>query len=489
MSEVLEGSRAKEGGSTLVWRLGGVIASLLADTTWIVAWLLLATATYGRPDEWLVVAWLLGVGLLAYGISAMTTWFDFPAVFRQVLAGLILVGCVLATIHLLVPGRSIAEIAGEATRRLQPSAAPSPLTAALLILAGCAFIWWRGAGLAHSRVLNPVREGLRLRLGILLFAVRLAIRTTDLAPTFELLLLFFLTAMLATSMARADDLTLRPTGRRGAFGTRWLGGLMATFVLTVFLGLFLGWVLQSKAAFALIGLIGLGIGFVLGAAFQLLLPVVELLNPLLTRLILWLQSLFVGLGNVMSNVSVPAVAPGGEPSSAATPPVWLEVFQRIWPSIEIAILMIGAILLIIFVTRARRTAATRLAGGVEGDDSLEPDGRLLQRLMDRMVQSPGELAGWVRSLGSGRLLTRIEVRRIYTQLLRMAAHDGRPRRKDLTPREYLPTLVELYPQSAAEITIITDGYLMVRYGARQDDPDIRERVTRAWQQMRLEVGR
>ena len=487
MSTVLDGPQAKEGAPALLWRLGGVAASLLADITWTVAWLLLATATYGRPDEWLVVAWLLGVGLLAYAVSAMTSWFDFPAGFRHVLAGLILAGCVLATIHLLVPGRSIAEILGEAARRSQPSAAPSPLTAALMVLAGCAFIWWRGAGLAHSRMLNPVRENLRLRLGILLFAVRLAIRTTDLRGTFDLLLLFFLAAMLATSMARADDLIMRPTGRRAVFGTRWLGGLLAIFMTTVVLGLLLGWVLQSPAAYAVIRLIGLAAGLVLGAVFQLLLPVVALLDPLLNRLILWLQSLFLGLGSVLSNVNAPSLTPGEQTPSSGSSPAWLEALQRIWPSIEVALLVAGAILLLVLVTRARR-ASGRQAGRVEGEDPLTPDGRLLHRLMDRLAQSPGSLTGWVRSLASGRLLTRIAVRRIYAQLLMMAARDGRPRRKDLTPREYLPTLVDLYPGSAAEIQTITDGYLMVRYGARQDDPDIRARVTRAWQRMRAGAG-
>lgn len=489
MSGALGGSQAKEGSPALLWRLGGVLASLMADATWIVAWLLLATAPFGQPQEGVIVAWLLGVGLLAFGISEVTMWFDFPAGFRHVLAGLILAGCVWASVNLLLPGWSVGEIIGEATRKFHPAAAPSPMTAALLVLAACAFVWWRGAGLARSPVLKPIRENLRLRLGILLFAVRLAIRPANSGPTFGLLVLFFLAAMLATSMARADDLTLRPTGRRSVFGARWFTGLLAVFMLTVLLGLLFGQLLQSKAAYALIRLIGVVLGLVFGLAFQLLLPIVALLEPLLNRLIIWLQSLFLGLGSVLSNVSAPALAPGGQVPPAEPPPAWLETLQRIWPSIEVALLVAGAILLIVLVTRARRTSAARRAGVTEGEDSLAPDGQLLQRLRDRLAQSPGALAGWIRSMGSGRLLTHIAVRRIYAQLLRMAARDGQPRRKDLTPREFLPTLVKLYPESASEIEIITEGYLVVRYGARKDDPGVRARVTQAWQQLRIEVGR
>ncbi len=56
------------------------------------------------------------------------------------------------------------------------------------------------------------------------------------------------------------------------------------------------------------------------------------------------------------------------------------------------------------------------------------------------------------------------VRRVYAQLLRRAAANGLPRPADVTPGEYQARLIDRWPAGSAHFAMLTDAYILRRYG-------------------------
>ena len=62
------------------------------------------------------------------------------------------------------------------------------------------------------------------------------------------------------------------------------------------------------------------------------------------------------------------------------------------------------------------------------------------------------------------MIAAARVRWIYAQLMALCAGLGQPCPQVVTPIEFLPRLVRLFPEQTAELNQITQAYLKVRYG-------------------------
>lgn len=344
-----------------------------------------------------------------------------------------------------------------------------------------AFLWWRGISLTNRRVdIHDI--GLRLRVGGLLLAP-LVVGTGMLykVTVTPFILLFFLAALLAVSLTRAEQVTQDESERNYPIQPRWLAVIFLTTLLTVLV-----------AAAVALGLSGESIVVWLDPlweASRLAVTVVistftYLLFLLLTPLE-WLLSFLAARFNMPTltlpdsqfltdptgqNVDMDALLRDLSQSEAAA---------LLWLNRILLVLIITAVILALYVALSRFLSGRQLA-----PDSAEMgSGRQIGAR-----ERPGWGARLLRKLGIWQQRrAAASVRRIYQQMTKAAAGLGYPRDPSETPYEYLADLTEVWPEGTLEAELITAAYVRVRYGELPESQEEVDEIVAAWR--RLERSR
>jgi len=154
---------------------------------------------------------------------------------------------------------------------------------------------------------------------------------------------------------------------------------------------------------------------------------------------------------------------------------------------------VAMVSLVLLLSWRRLQRGKREEGSEEARESLLT-ARAVARNMQAMIQDGlhrlGELAGLVRRLGPGsRLLAAVSIRRIYTNLVRLAAEAGYPRSTAQTPYEYLTVLCEALPDCEAEVELITEAYVNAHYGQVPDSREELQRIRDSWERVQAQVGK
>ncbi|HSJ58807.1 MAG TPA: DUF4129 domain-containing protein [Anaerolineae bacterium] len=156
-------------------------------------------------------------------------------------------------------------------------------------------------------------------------------------------------------------------------------------------------------------------------------------------------------------------------------------------------LMVGLplviVILVLLWTWGRQLRWRR--GQADGEYESIFDPRALARNLRAMLRGGldrlGDLADTASRFGLGsRFLAAISIRRIYTNLLRLATDAGYPRATSETPYEYLDTLRRALPENEADAHTITEAYVNARYGQVPDTREELERIRACWQRIRSE---
>ena len=340
-------------------------------------------------------------------------------------------------------------------------------------------VWWRGVRLAvRQPEINNL--GLRLRLGGLIFAPLLVwfsgrFLNTSIVP---FLLLFFLAALTAVALVRAENIEQDQRGTAATLNARWFsvvagaaaaivlaGGAIAAFLSGNSLVAVLSWLSPLWRALQLGAVV---VGAVL---FQIALPFLELLAGLteaLGRVLVAIMGQVAAglqrLGFLTENEA--ALTP--TPTPEATGPLGVLAGKGLTVFIMLAaIVVIGLALARVYqrsVLAARASAPSRAVAA--GDDAPGLAERLLERL--------GLLRGW-RAAAS--------IRRIYRLMCRAAGAAGYPRLEVETPYEYLPTLSRVWPDHLPEARLITESFIRVRYGEVPESPEELEQIRAAWRRL------
>lgn len=346
-------------------------------------------------------------------------------------------------------------------------------------------VWWRGIRLA-TRQPAIGNVGLRLRLGGLILAP-LIIWFSDRFLSVSIvpfLLIFFLAALTAVALVRAETIEQEQRGTAATLNARWfavvaaaalgivlIGGVGAVALSGDSLPAVVSWLSPLWRALQFVGTVA---GVVL---FQLLYPAIEVLAAILAGLIELLGRI---MGQVLSGLQgfgllgeLPETA---VPTPTPTPTAPAGLVGELAGKAGVALLMLAAIAVVALALAgvyrranfaARDSAASR--AGRADDDEPGAGRRLLERL--------GLLRQW-RAAAS--------IRRIYRLMCRAAAAAGYPRLEAETPYEYLPTLSQVWPEHVAEARLITDAFIRVRYGELPETAEELEAIRAAWR--RLEAG-
>lgn len=343
-------------------------------------------------------------------------------------------------------------------------------------------LWWRGYQLGDV-YMTLVRASFGLRLGLLsyLWVILLAghvLRTEALAT----IPFFFFFGLLGSSLARADSLNLDRAGHTGAMGRGWILSLVG-LALAVSLS---GYV-------AALWLSGMDLAQA-GKAFQLLAEgALTLLFLLASPVLLIVQLVYDFIRGVMPDHAAgtrtrPTSQQRDQGQSLQAP--WLEQALKLLSDALIAGLLIFVVLallgLIWFLILGRARGREYRDEERETLGTGEVVGGLRQSLLDgwrRLVDA----LGLFRQFGVGRdLFAALTIRRIYARMEKLAGTRGYPRALAETPYEYRRTLAQAFPQQNADVQIVTEAYVAVRYGDVPESSSALEVVRAAW--LRLQAS-
>ncbi|MEJ2734112.1 MAG: DUF4129 domain-containing protein [Anaerolineae bacterium] len=349
------------------------------------------------------------------------------------------------------------------------------------------FVWARAVHMANRSLLSG-SIGFSFRVGVVLlivlvFFVRVL---TDLDATAFVIPYFFF-ALIAVALARIEEVSHLPNSTRISFSGYWIGSTVVAVAVLVVVGtgvafFFYGGGLRRVLQWLypvwfVLQIIVVGLG-------MLLLMLLDWLSGLLS---LDLSALGQGLGEAFDRLRQllasppPLLPPGAEDQSD---PV---VFAILKVAITVGI-PLAAVSLVLLLAWRRIRHLGREDGGTEDRESLLSANAVAQNLR-AMVQEGldrlGELSDRMSHLGSGsRFLATISIRRIYANLVRLAAEAGYPRAKAQTPYEYLPLLHKAWPGSKDDLAVITEAYVKSHYGQVPDTREELQRIRDCWDRVR-----
>jgi hypothetical protein len=251
------------------------------------------------------------------------------------------------------------------------------------------------------------------------------------------------------------------------------GMLVASLVYGRVLGQMLDWL---SPLFDLLWIVAVALGVLLMMVLE------EVLSLLLVEpgaLGSQLRELFLRLSQLLDPLRAESAENGG---AQAISPIWAVLQVAVCVAIPAAI-----ILLVVLYTWHRGRRGPREEGDELRESLLSAGivGRSLQAMLQAGKDRLSELVGLVDRFGLGsRFLSAVTIRRIYANLLRLAAEAGYPRAEAQTPHEYLETLHEALPGSEADVATITEAYVNARYGQVPDTREELQRIRDCWERVR-----
>ncbi len=354
------------------------------------------------------------------------------------------------------------------------------------------YLWARAIHLAN-RSLSSDSVGFSFRSGVVvLIAFAFLIKIFTKLDLGGFVIPYFFFALLAVALARIDEVRMLPNSSRVPFTGFWIGSTVVAVAVLTFLGLLvaifftgggldrvLEW-LSPVILLIQIALVGLG-------AFLLM-----LLDLIMTQLSLDLSVLGEGLRQILEQLGQLLLPPVETPPAASEAQGRPLIFGILQAAITLAI-PAAMIALVLLFTWRRFRRERRDEGAAEARESLftaRAVARNLQAMLQDGLDRLAELAGQVGRLGLGsRFLAAVSIRRIYANLVRLAAQAGYPRSTAQTPYEYLSVLSEAFPDCEAEVTLITEAYVNAHYGQVPDTREGLERIRESWERVRIHAGR
>jgi hypothetical protein len=357
-------------------------------------------------------------------------------------------------------------------------AAPGLIPSEFYVLAFTALAWQRGVSLASQEVLEHLVLN-SLLAGSLLSLIPGVISGWEIWPGWLwLLVVCFGLGLAAMAAARLAHLSELRGGHSPRFTRRWMLGVAAGAVSIAGLGAGLALILLGTPG----QIIGQLVQIILGAiTFLMLLALSPLIN-LLLGLVRWIQNHSINdqsVGNAFNRIleQLNNLTNLPDEMSAQT----TSLFDVVKPYLLWGMLLVIFISAVFFLVH--RWQVLRRAQ----EEALEPVGAsavlrdALKSLRKGLGQAVNTISGRLRANQAARMLQAIRIRWVYTQLMRLCDQKGHPRPQALTPLEFIPVLVGLYPGKEDAINTITQAYLRVRYGLLPETSIEVDQVMQAWE--------
>ncbi len=352
------------------------------------------------------------------------------------------------------------------------------------------YLWARAIHLA-TRSLSTETVGFSLRSGVIvLIAVAFLVKAFTTLDVSGFVVSFFFFALVAVALARVEEVSRMPNSTQAPFSGFWIGSTVGAVAVLVMLG---GAVALALTAGGLDRLVHL-----LAPLLQVVEIIIFGIGMLLVLLIEWVLSLFsVDLTNLSGQLREAMSRLMLEPFPEVPPPegepqAWV-ILSRVFQVLITVVLPVCIVSLILYLTWRRMRQRSGAERGEESRESLLSGSALtngLQSMLQDGLQHLRELADLAKRVGPGaRFLTAVSIRRIYGNLVRMAAEAGYPRDRSQTPYEYLRTLRQVFPTNETEVTFITEAYVNAHYGEVPDSREEIQRIRDCWERVQASTRR
>ena len=347
-------------------------------------------------------------------------------------------------------------------------------------------LWWRGLGLSHRHV--AVDEiGFRMRLGGLLLAplvvgLSMAPMARNATP---FVMLFFLAALMAVALSRAEEVARQRTGATYPMSPRWMATVFLASLFIVTAAALVGSALSGGGLRRLSQLMSPLWNALLLGGMVVVTTMTYLLLGLLSPL-RWLLSYLLGLLGELGIEGLPepeALTPAL--TDTTIDQLLLELSDSngallLWLNRLAIIAFVAALLLVVYLALRRYLNQRAMSFGV--DETGQPAAEIAgatggpgRRLLDRFRM-------WRRWRAAA------TVRQLYRTMCAEAARRGFARAISETPFEYLTTLSEVWPTGSDEYRLITNAYVRVRYGEYPESAEELAEIRNAWQRLAQIAG-
>ncbi len=454
----------------------------------------LALAILPWTDEWwgrsrLFVGLLL-LMLAGFYLARFLAWLRLPVADQRNLlvgVGLVILFFAVRNINYAPEGLFDFGWIGESLRNLTLAGSNLWLKDLFLLML-TAVSWWRGLTLLN-RSIDVVHMGRRFRVGglyIAPFIILLASFRVDWS-VLPFLLFFFITALTAMVLTRAESIEKEQTAVLASLSPRWLGFVVLLSLVTIFLG--------SATAVFISGQSGDTLGRGLAPLWNALrwggtaigLTASYLIAPLLEPLEAFFQFLIRIFRAGFANLFVPN--PDAQPPSDGSAELmdafseWLMNQEAggpgLFSSVNWRLVILGVMLLIalIILVQFYRKNLTSQGSGRFGKILIDVTDRLIPTRLrrDRRKTKNEDWRNWRAA---------VSIIKIYQQMTYLSREVGYPRADSETPYEYLKTLVKLWPNHKADVQLITRAYVRVRYGEFPETKQEFEAIKQAWERVR-----
>lgn len=454
-----------------VWLELATFSLVAMELTWLVTYYF---GLASRTISWVKIASILGVIiLLSHLFARFLNFLRLPFKTRTILFVAWVLLAMFGSLKLLVlSGKPVSLFALIAHPFLAVASDENASFVEFWHLILVTVLIWRGVSLAStpvtvSRVLRSFQLGLLIFIGYGLVIGRL-----DPNTGYMILFAFLFFGILALASARIASVSDLRGGKTGRFSHDWMLGIVGFTFLLVAAGVLFGVLLQGPLSFTVVKLSTLILLILTVISLLITYPIVLLLTllaPLLENLSFRMPELtvFKQIEEMFNKFANEETVNLSHLASAINT-------GRILGRIAV---ILAIILVVVLALRWRAMLARNQA-----DEEVSDLPGALHWPSLPHFDPRKRLA---RLTGASRWLAAARIRRIYTELMSLAARLEHPRPQAVTPLEFLTTLGLVFPEDQTDLEQITGAYLKVRYGEYPETPEQVQTVVQAWERVRL----
>lgn len=429
------------------------------------------------------IAWLLTILLIPFNLSRLMSIASFEiSAQRRIIIGTFIIALFVTLRGFVFEPQSVLDFSWLSAIFIRATTQPGLFWRyELTLFALMALLWWRGLVLTRRHV-SVGEVGFRMRLGGLILAPLVVILSVipNARPAIPFVMLFFVASLTAIALTRAEEVSLQNAGTANAMTPRWVITVFAASLIIVTTAALAGMALSGRGWRLLVSWLSPLWNALALAGMVIVTTATYLLLYLLAPLQWLLRYLFARLSE-LGIEGLPELEPvTPELTDPDVDQLILELGDSradllLWAN-RVAIVVIVLLSVLILYVALRRYFLHRAMSVGSGElsasasSAADSESALGRRILNRL----GRWRRW---------RVAATVRQLYRSMCAEADARGFPRAQSQTPYEYLPLLLEAWPDAGEDVALITDAYVRVRYGEIPEDPQELEALRSAWRKL------
>jgi hypothetical protein len=464
-----------------IWREMTILSIMVMDVSWVVLWLQIVSPPLRALGAGVIFLDLWGTVLIAHVIARLLNGLKLKKnLHRGIIVTFVLL-CGWVNICILMSGSGGTQFTAFLTQPIEEvSAAGRLIPPEIWILAVTLALIWRGYNLAQSwggreTVFNSLLWGIGFYAAYGVFSA-----VTKYTGALWLVYVFIAAALLAMVTARVSTLVRMRGGTHSPFDLRWLGSILAAAGIV------------TGGAVLVSGVVAQRVDQINGVFRFLIYGIITLLVlPIAYLLKLGEPAVQAVQGMVATPTPAPQIPAWEQGLETATGPEVINDMAEAGGGYGIFIqaILIGAacVVLLILVLRLASNWQLKREGGEDDEKQSLLEGTslwmaIVNAVRNRLLNTADNLSA-ARLRRKEKLQAAARIRRIYADFMDLCDELGQSRPEPVTPLEFLPAAVEIFPNLDHDLDAITNSYLRVRYGELPETHQEVEMVEVAWKRL------